>query len=321
MKPNKILVTGGAGYFGSVLVGKLLECEDNFVYVLDALHYGSSGVVHYLGKSNYRFLQGDIRESSLLRHILSQDIDSIVHLAALVGESLCNRYPDLAFSVNVNGTKSLVDLANEYNVQNFIFVSTCSNYGRQNDEVDENSPLDPKSLYSRTKVLTEEYVLKNAYFPTVLRFATLFGASPRLRLDLLLNEIVYQALIERVIEIYDPEAWRPLTHVRDASDAVCACLNAGSSIVNEIFNVGTANLRKIELAYTVRRHVPETAIKVLNGGADKRSYKVSFSKIREKLSFVPKISVDEGIMELTDRLHLPFDHEDGKYRNAEGFRP
>ncbi len=318
---HKILITGGAGYFGSVLVGKLLEYNDNFVYVIDALHYCSSGVVPYLSRPNYRFLQGDVRDSFLLRYVLSQDIDCIVHLAALVGEPLCKHYPDLAFSVNVDGTRNLVNLAKEYDVRRFIFASTCSNYGLQNDEVDENTPLDPKSLYSQTKVIAEEYVMNHASSPVVLRFATLFGPSSRLRLDLLLNEIVYQASLEKLIEIYDPEAWRPLIHVKDASDAVCACLNAGSSIVNEVFNVGNVNLKKIELAETVRRCIPETEIKILSEGTDKRSYKVSFDKIREKLSFIPKVGVEEGIKELTDLLTLSFDHKDGKYRNMEGFRP
>jgi len=318
---RKIFVTGGAGYFGSVLVGKLLERDDNSIYVLDALHYGPSGVAPYLGKHNYRFLQGDIRDTSLIKSILSQGIDCIVHLAALVGEPLCDLYPDLASSVNVNGTETLVNIANEYDVQHFIFASTCSNYGRQNDEVDENSPLDPKSLYSKTKVMAEEHVMKNACFSTVLRFATLFGSSPRLRLDLLLNEIVYQASTEGAIEIYDSKAWRPLIEVRDASDAVLACINAGSSILNDVFNVGTVNLRKIDLAETVKRCIPQTAIRVVSEGRDKRSYRVSFKKMREKLSFTPRISVAEGIKELTDRFHLLSDREDRKYRNAEGFRP
>jgi len=317
---HKILITGGAGYFGSVLVGKLLEHEDNSAHVLDALHYGSSGVVPYLGKHNYRFLRGDIRDSSLIRSILGQGIGCIVHLAALVGEPLCDLHPDLASSVNVNGTKTLVDLANEYDVQHFIFASTCSNYGRQNDEVDEYSPLDPRSLYSKTKVMAEEYVMKHASYPTVLRFATLFGPSPRLRFDLLLNEIVYKALTEGVMEIYDSEAWRPLIQVRDASAAVSECISAGSSTGNEVFNVGAVNLRKIELAETVKKCVPEAKIKVLSGGKDKRSYKVSFSKARERLSFIPKIGVEQGIRELTNCLLLVSDHKDVKYRNAEGFR-
>jgi len=317
---RKIFVTGGAGYFGSVLVGRLLEREDNFVYVLDALHYGPSGVVPYIGKHNYSFLRGDIRDSSLIKGILSQGIDCIVHLAALVGEPLCDLYPDLASSVNVNGTETLVNLANEYDVQHFIFASTCSNYGRQNDEVDEYSPLDPRLLYSKTKVMAEEYVMKHASYPTVLRFATLFGPSPRLRFDLLLNEIVYKALTEGVMEIYDPEAWRPLIQVRDASAAVSECISAGLSTGNEVFNVGAVNLRKIELAETVKKCVPEAKIKVLSGGKDKRSYKVSFSKVTEKLSFTPKISVEQGIRELTDHFRLVSNHKDVKYRNAEGFR-
>lgn len=297
-----ILVTGGAGYLGSVLVGKLLQ-EKHSVRVLDALMFGGESVLPYLYNKNFSFVKGDIRNKNTVLKSLG-NIDCVFHLAALVGEPACSVNVALTEQINHESAVSIAKAALKIGIKRFIFTSTCSNYGISslNELATEESPLNPLSLYATTKIATEKDLMKlsdSNFTVCVLRMATIFGLSPRMRFNLLINEMVREAYVKKRILLYKEEAWRPYAHTEDAADALISILNSDSKKINhEIFNVGTENYQKKGLADLVRKYVPDLVIDKQGGLPDNRDYKVSFEKIKKVIGFVPKRKVADGIKEL-----------------------
>ena len=275
---TRVCITGGGGYLGSVLVGELLK-HGYKVDVVDRLNYGDSGVKPYVGVDGYRFYEYDIRDLYHVRKLVSE-ADYIIHLAALVGEALCDKYPGETWGVNVEGTRGLSEVAEE-NHTPLILASTCSNYGVTSGLAVERTPVNPQGLYAESKVEAERAVC-GLDSSIILRFATLFGVSPRMRLDLMLNEWTTQMLDDGFIKIYQPDAYRPIFNVGDAAKTIRLFLDNFDESLHGIYNVGynKYNFTKREIALIIQREVGGRIDYVERG--DPRSYRVSFDKITEK---------------------------------------
>ncbi len=240
----KILVTGGAGFIGSMLTPLLLN-EGHAVHVLDNLQHGSRSLLGVWAHPDFTFFYGDVRDAQLRERALA-GCDAVVHLAAIVGDPACARHPELARAVNYDASSALVQDSRRHGVGRFLFASTCSNYGRMADPlhyVDETSALHPISLYAETKVSVEQLLLDpgqtGAMCTTALRFATVFGISPRPRFDLTVNEFAVAMIKHKYLQVYGEQFWRPYIHVRDVARGVACVLAADAGAVDHaVFNLG-----------------------------------------------------------------------------------
>ena len=304
----RILVTGGAGYVGSVLATELLQVG-HFVRVFDALMFGGESLLSIYNHPNFEFIRGDGRNSKETADALDS-MDAVIHLAAIVGEPACLQFPELAQTTNLEATIALVDQAKALGIPRFVFTSTCSNYGISDTSVlaDEQTPLNPISLYSETKVQAEQYVVTSAsdsFSPTVLRLATAYGLSPRMRFDLLINELVRDAVSKKWVVIYGPESWRPFVHVKDIARAIASLLDTPTDTISgSTFNVGanSENYQKAQLGELIRKHIPYADVEIMERKRDPRSYRVSFDKIQDTLGFRVSRTVADGIAEIGDAL-------------------
>lgn len=302
----KILVVGGAGYIGSVLCRKLLT-KGHFVIVFDNLLFGGESLIDLLDDPNFKFILGDVRKEKDVAAAL-KSVDSVINLAAIVGEDLCLAQPKVALETNYTAACNLVEKAKKLGISRFLFASTCSNYGisKANTLATEESALNPISLYAETKVKAEDYILKlasNNFHPCVLRLATVFGLSPRMRFDLLVSEFVKEAFISNKLTVYKPNAWRPLIHVRDVAEAFMAVILAEHKKINkQVFNVGFDNYQKKGLVNLIKKEIPNLKIEILKDKGDRRDYRVSFEKINSVLGFKAVYSLKEGIQELLQVL-------------------
>jgi nucleoside-diphosphate-sugar epimerase len=309
----RVLVTGGAGYLGSVLVGRFLD-RGYSVTVLDNLIYGQTSLLQYCSNPNFSFSRGDVRDEAVLRRLL-RGHDYILPLAAVVGANGCDRDPMAARSVNCESIALLERLRSS--LQAVIFPCTNSGYGAKSGDVlcSEEMPLEPISLYGETKVKAEQELLHNRNTIS-LRLATVFGPSSRMRLDLLVNDFVYRAVTDGYLVIYEKDFKRNYVHIEDVADCFLFCLENFDQMKGEAYNVGLndANLSKADLAMRIREHVPSLYIHYAEVGSDpdKRNYIVSNAKINAK-GFVARRSLDEGIQQLLKAFQmLP----PGRYRNA-----
>ena len=303
---SNILVIGGAGYIGSVLTQKLVLSKYN-VKVLDSLIFGRDGISDLVSNNSVNLFVGDIRNKKIISDVL-KEVDCVVHLAAIVGDPLCSKIPKAARQINELATKHIIDSCKKSGVQRFIFASTCSNYGSALGTVNEDTPLESLSLYSETKVKSESYVLDSKeenFEPCVLRFATAYGISPRMRFDLLVQEFIRDALIDKKISIFGPNHWRPLVHVDDIASACITAIENSSNISGEVYNVGDnkQNYTKKGLAELVQKHIPSSTIEITETKQDLRSYKVSFDKIRNNLNFRVLRTVEDGILEILNQIN------------------
>lgn len=302
----KILLTGGAGYIGSVLCKKLLD-EKFKVCVYDNLLFGGESLIPFLSDPNFSFIKGDTRDKKALSIALDK-VDTVIHLAAIVGEHACKVHPKLANKINLDATIQISKFAKKHGAKRFIFASTCSNYGASEREAlaTEDSSVNPISLYAETKVEAESHVLAlsdSKFTPTVLRFATVFGLSPRMRFDLLVSEFVKDAFIKHNVTVYKPDAWRPLIHVQDLADGVIKVLNASHKKINgQVFNIGFRNYKKRNVVDYIKLMLPETQIKYIENKGDDRDYRVSFEKAKKMLNFEAKINIKVGIDETINAL-------------------
>lgn len=295
-----VLVTGGLGYLGSILCEHLLDAGFR-VKALDNLMYGvgQQGLFHLCARPAFDFVQGDVREEAVLRSAL-QDADVIIHLAAVVGAAACDRDPHLATTVNLGSVRLLNRLRSPR--QLVIYPNTNSGYGTTDGAAlcTEDTPLQPISLYGRTKVEAEKHLLDS---PNViaLRLATVFGMSPRMRLDLLVNHFVYTALTEGYIVIFEKDFKRNYVHVRDVADCMLHAIAHAPRMVGRPYNLGldSANLSKEELARKIQHYVPNFYIHfaAIGQDPDKRNYIVSNQRLRNA-GFEARRSLDEGIEEL-----------------------
>ena len=307
---NLTVVTGGAGYVGAVVVEELLARGRN-VRVVDALVHGSvPSLLLAWGHRNFEFVRADVRDRDALRAAL-RGASAVVHGAAIVGDPACARQPDLAREVNLEATRSLLDDAQAANVDRFLFASTCSNYGRLDGEAvaTEEFPLRPVSLYAETKVAAELEVLARAsdgLCASCLRFATVFGTSPRMRFDLTVNEFTRDVLLAPELLVYGEQFWRPYVHVRDAASAIALVLDApAKAVCGEVFNVGDndQNYRKLDIVGLLRERFPEATFKFVHKDEDPRDYRVGFDKIRATLGFRAEWTVAQGIDEVIALLN------------------
>jgi nucleoside-diphosphate-sugar epimerase len=322
---KKVLVTGGAGYIGSVLVRLLLE-KGYFVRVLDNLSFGGESIVDLLNKENFDFVKGDIRNRKDLEKSMI-GVESAIHLAAIVGDPACASNPEVAKEVNLVGAKLTYDIANEMGVKKFIFVSTCSNYGKMKDSeafVDETSELRPVSLYAETKVEFENYLLSqnknNSAKPTCLRFSTAYGLSPRMRFDLTVNEFTKELALGRELIVYGEQFWRPYCHVIDLSRSVVTVLEADPErVAFNIYNVGDTNenYQKKMIVEEIQKRIPDTKVKYVQKNEDPRDYRVSFEKIKNELGFKITKKVPDGIEQIIKIIKDGFlnNPDDQKYKN------
>lgn len=302
---KKVLVTGGAGYIGSELVRILLE--DNFqVIVFDNLSFGGESLLSFWGNPAFTFIKGDLRNDDDMKAAL-QGVDYVCHLAAIVGEPPCKKFPELALQVNWHASVRLYELCEEAGIERFIFASTCSNYGKMaiaDSLLDETAELNPISLYSETKVNFEKYLLSHensTITRTILRFSTVYGISPRPRFDLTVNEFTRDAALGQPLLIYGENFWRPYCHVSDLARSVKLALTSDADKVNgQAFNVGetSQNYTKKMLAAEIGKVVPALEVNYHPVVTDPRDYKVNSDKIKNVLGFRITKTVPDGIREI-----------------------
>jgi nucleoside-diphosphate-sugar epimerase len=331
--PSHVLVTGGAGYIGSLLTSVLLErgCR---VTVVDSLLFSGESLLAHWHHPRFRFVRADVCEPDVLLPLLEGARDersAVVHLAAIVGFPACQAVGEaVARRYNVEAVQRVFEQCAETGVERLVFSSTYSNYGlsASGEPVSEDSPLQPQSLYAETKIAAEQYLLERAKeaatSPAVLRFATLFGISPRTRFDLIVNQFVLEALTRRKLVIYQRGYARAFVHVRDVCEAIGLALAAPDPAVRgQIFNVGSdaGNWTKDELVRLVQKHVRDVEVehRDLSFGGDMRDIRVSFAKIRETLGFEARIDVERGVQELRDAIEggLLSAPTERRHRNAE----
>lgn len=294
----KILVTGGAGYLGSILCERLLEAGHS-VTVLDNFMFGQTSLFHLCADPPLAIVRGDVRDETTVARLL-KTADVVIPLAALVGAPLCDRDPHAATAVNRDAIRLVNRLRSKD--QLLVYPTTNSGYGTKSGAqfCTEETPLEPISLYGRTKVEAEEDVLASPNSIT-LRLATVFGTSPRMRIDLLVNHFVYAAVTDGYIVIFEKDFKRNYIHIRDVADCFIHCIANHEQMSGRPYNAGldAANLSKEELALKVKEHVPGFYIHFSEVGSDpdKRNYVVSNQRLREA-GFEAKRSLDEGIVEL-----------------------
>lgn len=332
MSDRHVLITGGAGYIGSLLTSELLRANYR-VTVLDSLLFGGESLVPFLHHPNFHFVKTDVTEPRAVKDALKdgwQKPDAVVHLAAIVGFPACQAVgKQVAWRYNVEATQTVFGQAVDLGVERFVFSSTYSNYGLspEGQPVTEESPLHPQSLYAETKIASEEFLLTQSEAscaPLIFRFATLYGISPRTRFDLIVNQFVLEAFTKRMLIIYQRGYSRSFVHIRDVVRGVMLGLEAErSKICGEIFNLGTdnGNYSKDDIVQLVLKRMPETIVeyKDLTFGGDMRDITVSFAKIKSVLGFDTTLDVDDGVRELLFALKSGIIRNPGdeKYRNAQ----
>ncbi len=303
----RVLVTGGAGYIGSILVRRLLDAGHDVV-VLDRLAFGGAPLAALEGRAGYRLVAGDVRDHARVEASL-RDRDAVIHLAAIVGEAACAADPVVAIETNYEATKHLAEASARAGISRFVFASTCSVYGAGlAGRLSEESPMAPAELYAETRVNAERALAALAggrLRPTVLRFGTVYGCSPRTRFDLVVNLLTARALRERAISIFGGEQWRPFVHVDDVARALQISLEADLDRVGgETLNVGDnrENYQMKDLGPVILREIPGTEVRVVPENADRRSYHVVFDKIERRLGFRASRGVTEGVREVRDAI-------------------
>ena len=295
---TRILVTGGAGYLGSVLVPSLLA-DGHQVTVIDNMSFRQNSLLDVCSATNFAFVRGDARDAAVVSRELAKH-DVVIPLAALVGAPACDRNTELATTLNLDAIKLIAERVSKD--QLVIYPTTNSGYGIGQEGIycDEQTPLRPVSLYGRTKVDAERLLLDGGRAVT-LRLATVFGASPRMRMDLLVNDFVYRALTDRAIVLFDAHFKRNYIHIRDVAGAFNFALAHADQMRGEPYNVGLsdANLSKLELCEEIKKQLPRLEILEAPTGEDpdKRNYIVSNAKL-EALGWRPRHSLADGIDEL-----------------------
>ena len=295
---KNILITGGGGYIGSMLTTELINLGFK-VTVIDLLKFDKGSLDHLYFEKNFTFIKGDVRNLNLLKKYISKN-EFIIPMAALVGAPLCEKNKKEAIETNFQSIKNI--LKNLSNKNKLIYLTTNSGYGigEKNKFCDENSPLNPISLYGKTKCDAENEVMK--YKNTIsFRLATVFGASYRMRSDLLVNNFVERAVNQNFLDIFEPQFRRNFIHIRDVVKAIIFSVKNFNKLKSNIFNLGlsSANITKIQLAKKIKKKIKTLKIKVIQNkkDPDKRDYFVSNLKI-EKKGFKARISLEEGIGEL-----------------------
>jgi len=313
----KILITGGAGYLGSVLVDKLLSIGYE-VIVLDKLLFNQTSLLHHTSNSKFKFIYGDVRNEQLLEK-LCNEVDIIIPLAAIVGFPACAADPQLSKEINLNQIVNIVKFTSGKN-KKILYPNTNSGYGigKENLSYDEESPLDPISIYGVTKCEAENF-LKNNTDAIIFRLATVFGVSPRMRTDLLVNDFVYKAITDKYIVVFEKEFKRNFIHIQDVANTFCFMIENWNKYKGEVFNVGLsdANLNKQELLEKIQTHVKNFAVVYDDyyQDPDKRNYIVLNDKI-ESTGWKPMYDLDMGIKELIMAYQMIVPKMGAEFRNG-----
>lgn len=326
-----ILVTGGAGYIGSLLTAELLRGGYQ-VTVLDNLLYGGESLLAFLAHPNFHFFKGDVTEPGTVRSALPKDwpgLNAVVHLAGIAGFPACQAIgKQAAWYHNVGGTQRVFEDAAGLGAERFLFASTYSGYASspEGKPANESSPFTPQSLYAETKAAAEEFLLKlenTAPAPLIFRMATLYGLSPRTRFDLLINQFVLDAYLKRELVIYQRGYSRSFIHVRDVVRGIILGLQAPETAIRgQIYNLGSSqgNYTKDQIVGFILKRLPETMVtyKDLTFGGDVRDISVSFEKICTGLGFIAELTVDDSVRETVFALQngLLRNPRDEKYTNA-----
>jgi nucleoside-diphosphate-sugar epimerase len=304
----KILITGGAGYLGSTLAEHLLF-KGHRVTVLDNLMYKQTSLLHLFKQPKFHFIAGDVRDKDLLTEQVGL-ADVVIPLAAIVGMPACKANPELTVQVNYEQIKNVVDVLRDD--QMLILPNTNSQYGSSEDIITEESPFKPLSLYAQTKCDAEDYVLKKGN-GVILRLATVFGVSPRMRQDLLVNDFVYKAVVDGYMVLFEANFKRNYIHVQDIARTFEFMIDNYDKCRGQVYNVGlsSANLSKLELAEKIKLQIPALVIKQdeFKQDFDKRNYIVSNFKL-ESLGWKPMFDLDYGIKQLINayQMTIPFNN-------------
>jgi len=315
-----VLLLGGAGYIGSCLARKLLDAGRR-VRVVDSLLYGDDAVRDLYAHPNFELRVGDCRKIQDMVAAVN-GVDSIVHLAAIVGDPACEVDRKTSLEINYAATRMLIEVAKGNALRRFLFASSCSVYGATDELMDENSPVQPISLYAQTKLDSERALLlarTHSFHPVVLRIPTVCGLSNRARFDLVVNLLTAKAFTEGVITIYNGDQWRPFIHVHDVAEGLARVLSAPLPIISgEVFNLGDTrmNYTLSQLAVKIRSIIPKVRVKHVEN-SDRRNYRVSFDKIRDQIGFLCSRSLEDAILEIRRALeHKAItDYTDVRYDN------
>jgi nucleoside-diphosphate-sugar epimerase len=309
----KILITGGAGYLGSTLAEHLLS-KGHSVTVIDNLMYKQTSLLHLFKQPKFNFILGDVRDEKLLADEVKL-ADVVIPLAAIVGMPACKANPQLTVEVNYEQIKRIVDMLRDD--QKLILPNTNSQYGSSEDIITEESPFNPLSLYAVTKCDAEDYVLKKGN-GVILRLATVFGVSPRMRQDLLVNDFVYKSVVDGYLVLFEAHFKRNYIHVQDIARTFEFMIDNYDQCRGQVYNVGlsTANLSKLELAEKIKQHIPTLVIKQdeFKQDFDKRNYIVSNAKL-EGLGWRPMYDLDYGIRQLIQAYQMTIPYNNRNFTN------
>ncbi len=320
---KQVLVIGGAGYIGSTLVRQLLK-QGYDVKVLDKLIFGRASLIELQDNPQFTLIEGD---TSNLETVITavKDVDAVIHLAEIVGDPACVLDPEKTQQINYLSTTLVANVCKHFQINRFIYTSSCSVYGAGEDVtiLTEKSPLNPVSLYARMKIESELALLNMAdgfFSPTILRLATVFGISPRMRFDLVVNTLTMKAVRENKITLFGGDQWRPHVHVSDVGRAIILALEAPlSKVSGEIFNVGSNenNYTINQVGELVKETIPAASLIYQDNAVDKRNYHVDFSKIHHTLGFTAQVMLKQGVLETAQAFSGGFfsDHTNIIYYN------
>jgi nucleoside-diphosphate-sugar epimerase len=322
MTRRSIILIGGEGYIGTVVRNFFLKKKFK-VYSIDNVIYKQSLKIDKSNK-NFKFIKYDFANKKIFNFLDKLDHENLIVLGSIVGDPITKKYPDITKKINLEATERLLKYALKKGFRKIIFVSTCSNYGifDKNSLAKENSRLNPKSLYAKTKVKIEKKLMKivkkgNSEI-TILRFATAFGLSDRMRFDLTINQFVREIYLNKKIEVYDPYTWRPYCHVKDFANIIFQIVSKENVKRSrcEIFNAGSSknNFNKMMLINKIKKYIKNFKIVLQNDSADQRDYKVNFSKIKKVYGFKKITSIDEGIKEILKEL------KKGKFKKLSNYK-
>ncbi len=319
---DKILITGGLGYIGSVACSELLASGYS-VYCLDNFLNSSKNVINKIRKKNFQFIECDINDFQEVETVFEKyEFNAVIHLAAIVGDPACKENSNLAIKTNWDASKNLIECAIRCKVKKFIFASTCSNYGKMDSSdaiLNEEAKLSPLSLYAELKVRFEQFILdelnrSSSIIPTILRFGTVYGLSPRMRFDLTINEFCKELYLGRELTVFGEQFWRPYCHVEDFSNAFRLILESPENkVAYNVFNVGCSseNYTKKMIIDEISNIMNDCKIKYILQQDDPRDYRVDFTKIKKTLGFKISKKVPLGINEIISAL------KDGQFSDCD----
>lgn len=304
---KKIIVVGGLGYIGTVVIEDLLKANYKIACIDKCLYGQRLNKKKFSNYKNLSIFKKDFDDESLIKKLFKNGYNNIIFLAALVGDPISKKYPNLTNEIMDKKTKKFIKFCKILNVEKFLFVSTCSNYGLDNSNklLNERSKLKPLSLYAKKKVIIEKFLINQNINYTILRFSTAFGLSKRMRYDLTINEFVKTVFFDKKLEVYDMNTFRPYLHVKDFSRVFSILLETKKKINGKIYNVGSNenNFSKKQIIEKIATAKKINNISFLKKGKDTRNYKVNFNKLYKDFKFKPKYTINFGINEILNSLN------------------